>query len=164
MLTAERVRHLFTYDEDLGVLVRNFKRGKALAGSHSTCTDREGYLVVGIDSKLYRAHRVIWLYKTGYWPKNDIDHIDRDKANNRFSNLRDVTRAENKQNQVAKKGSKSGVKGVSWDDKRKHWSAEITVNGKRFHLCWTTNKDEAAAAYAAAAAVLHQFNPAAKVG
>lgn len=164
MLTVERVRHLFTYDEERGILLRNFKRGKAPAGSHSTCTDRDGYLVVGIDSKIYRAHRVIWLYKTGQWPRGDIDHIDRDPANNRWCNLRDVTRAENKQNQVAKRGSKSGVKGVSWSAQMNRWVASITVNGKTHYLGASKTIDAAAAAYAAAAAVLHKFNPSAKVG
>jgi HNH endonuclease len=49
---------------------------------------------------MYRAGRLAWLYMTGEWPKNQIDHINRDKADNRFCNLRDVTQTENMRNKA----------------------------------------------------------------
>ena len=53
-----------------------------------------------INGKMYRAHRVIWLWMTGKWPENDIDHEDRDATNNRWNNLGDKTKADNNRNRA----------------------------------------------------------------
>ena len=98
MLTIERIRHVFTYDKSTGNLVRNFGRGKAKKGSFSSCTDKDGYVVIGVDNKIYRAHRLVWFYVNGEFPDGDLDHINRIKTDNRIANLRCVTKAQNIQN------------------------------------------------------------------
>lgn len=161
-ITCEEVRRRFKYDRKLGVLVRRFNSGKAKAGTHSTAKDRDGYLVVGINKKLYRAHRVVWLYVYGKWPDADIDHINGIKHDNRISNLRDITRSRNKQNQKAQKNNKCGFKGVWLHKQTGRWCATICHLGKKIHIGSFETIQEAAQAYAEKAAELHEFNPSAK--
>ena len=161
-LTQEEVKRIFKYDRKTGALVRRFSVGKAVAGTHSTCKDRDGYIVIGINKKLYRAHRVVWLYFHGQWPNNDCDHINRIKDDNRIQNLRDITRSQNKQNQLVTRVSKSGIKGVCWVAKIGRWQAEITHQGKSYILGRFVDIEDAAKAYKAAAKKFHEFNPSAK--
>lgn len=105
-----------------------------------------GYLQICIDGQLYKAHRLAWLLHYGEWPKENIDHINGDRSDNRISNLRDVDQFINMQNQ--RKGSsrnKSGLLGVSpWKGR---WKAEIFVSGKKKYLGLFDTANEAHAAY-----------------
>lgn len=161
-ITQQDVRNTFSYDKRVGLLIRRFSAGRAPAGKASTYKDRDGYLCVGFMGHVHRAHRLIWLYVTGEWPKGDIDHINRIKDDNRWKNLRDVTRAENKQNQLVLKRNKCGVKGVHWDKNTSKYAAGICHNGKTYYLGQFESIHDAADAYARKAAELHKFNPCAK--
>lgn len=103
-----------------------------------TTVSTSGYKAGGIFGVRYAAHRVIWLLTTGAWPVNNIDHIDGDRANNRFGNLRDATNTENMRNAKLRSDNTTGVLGVSWDSYKRRWRATVTLNGKskelgRFH-------------------------------
>lgn len=156
MITQERLKFLFDLVD--GRLIRKFKRGKAPKGTSSFSKDRDGYLVVGIDNKLYRTHRLIWLYVYGEHPIGDIDHINRDKTDNRPENLRCVTKSQNKQNMTVTKKSKSGIKGVYCHSQTKKWVAEIQCNYVKHSLGCYLTKEEAEAAYKAAAKIFHTMN------
>lgn len=159
MLTQERVKELFKLDRK-GRLVRKVTvNNKAKAGDFSTAKDRDGYLVVGIDRKLYRAHRVVWLYVHGQWPNGDIDHINGIKHDNRPSNLRDVTRSENLQNQKVRKNNKVGFKGVWLHKQTGRFAAVIESNGKRYYIGCFETPEEAANAYSEKAKEVHKYNP-----
>jgi len=103
-LTAAQVRELLAYDPDTGAFtwkrrpVRQY-RDKGLntryAGKPTGRANASGHIVIGVMLKLYYAHRLAWLIMTGEWPEKDIDHIDGDPANNVWSNLRTVTKAQN---------------------------------------------------------------------
>jgi HNH endonuclease/AP2 domain len=161
-LTASRVRELFTYNKSTGILRRRITRNQhSKKGSHSTAVDRDGYLIVGIDYKIYRAHRVIWLYVNGQWPKGDCDHINRIKTDNRIANLRDVTRSQNKQNQLVCKNNKCGIKGVYWSEKYKRWFASIGHLGEQIYIGQFKTIEEASDAYKMFAMFLHDYNPSA---
>jgi len=87
------------------------------------------------------THRLIFFYHNGYFPEGQVDHIDRNKKNNRIENLREVSRQCNLRNTGNSKANTSGVKGVS-----KHysgWKAGVTINGKNKHICYTKDFDEA---------------------
>lgn len=110
-LTAERVRELLNYNSETGVFTwratRNTHRIGSVAGTQNGC----GYRQITICGKIYLAHRLAWLHVHGVWP-NTVDHIDRDRGNNRISNLRDVTPRINQQNRNRGKNNKSGATGV----------------------------------------------------
>jgi hypothetical protein len=93
-----------------------------------------GYVQGGILGRGYLAHRVAWLLVTGAWPKNQIDHINGDRTDNRIANLREVSNAENARNMSISSRNKSGVPGVFWDTKRGKWVANIGENSRTRHL------------------------------
>ena len=85
-----------------------------------------------------------------------VDHIDRDGLNNRRSNLRVCSWAENQWNSKAQDGTRSGLKGVNWHKARKKWQARIRVNGKRISLGYFDEPESAHAAYAEASKAYHK--------
>lgn len=139
------LKECFNYDPDTGVLTwkdrprEHFKYeyswlwvNNEYAGSQAGCNSH-GYLQVGICGNSYLVHRVIWCLMTGGWPTG-IDHIDHDKMNNRFSNLREATHLDNNKNASRRIDNKSGVTGVSWHSRDKKWQAQIGVGGKQTNL------------------------------
>ena len=147
-LTAERVRELFEYDSDSGVLSWKVAVGKAKTGKQAGCLVPDGYVKVGISGCIYAIHRVIWLYVHGHWPRHDIDHLNGDRADNRLANLRDVTRSVNSQNlKRARVTSKSGLLGVSRHKGRKTFQAQIKTSGRSRHIGSYSTPEEAHSAY-----------------
>ena len=90
-LTAEYVRKLLIYNPDTGEFTRYHN------GTRADYFSRHRWLldVVKIDGKNYPAHRIAWLIQTGEWPKEQIDHRDMDRANNKWDNLREATHGQN---------------------------------------------------------------------
>jgi mRNA-degrading endonuclease HigB of HigAB toxin-antitoxin module len=133
-VTQELVQHLFNYDSNTGKITwKNPPVMKGIKGKDA-CSINNNYHTVNIYGKNYNAHRVIWLYVHGYFPENDIDHIDRDKTNNKLENLREVSRQCNMRNVGKRVNNKSNVVGVSFIQKRIKWYANIMVNGKTYGL------------------------------
>lgn len=99
-LSVERVRALLRYDPDTGHLYWS------ATGERAGNIQDKGYRTIEIDGGRYYAHRVVWFHTHGVWPENDLDHINRERDDNRIANLRDVTRSENNRNRRswAKKG------------------------------------------------------------
>ena len=113
-LTADRARELFTYDADSGVLKWRFRKGtKIRPDLNAGYIDHEGYRVVRVDGVNYRGHRICWLIQTGAWPADMLDHINGDRSDNRWSNLREADNSENQQNKKKGSANASGYKGVS---------------------------------------------------
>ena len=102
-----------------------------------------GCRYVQVDKKLYKAHRLIWLWYYGGWPENHIDHINHNPSDNRICNLRDVTHIENHKNTSRRGSNKSGFTGVSFYKRDKNWQAYINVDTKRIHLGKFKNKEDA---------------------
>lgn len=98
------------------------------------CHSPTGHLCGRINDKMFYSHRVVFAMIHGYWPVNQIDHINGNPSDNRPSNLRDVTQLENLRNQARSKQSTSGVTGVSWNKRLGKWASHITVNDKFKHL------------------------------
>jgi len=105
----------------------------------------------GIKNITILIHRVIMGDPDGF----QIDHIDGDGLNNRRSNLRFATHAENLRNRKMAKNNTSGFKGVYWDLARKKWRARITFDGKIYYLGRYQEIDTAHSAYVAASEKLH---------
>ena len=121
--------------------------GKVKAGSIEGCTTSKGYRQIRIHGKWYKAHRLIWLLETGRWPTNQIDHINGDKLDNRFCNLRDVDNFTNSRN---RKNNTSGVVGVSFDKVNQKWVSQTYIDGKARNLGRYDTKEEAHEAYTSA--------------
>lgn len=158
MLTQKRLKELLSYDPATGLFTRLVTVGqRGLAGAVIAGYGTK-YLSIGIDGKLYRAHRLAWLYMKGTFPPEDIDHKDGNGKNNKFANLRAATTAENMQNQrKIRSNSLSGIMGVNFKKRRGCWVARITINGKRRELGNFFTAAEAHAAYLAAKVEHHPF-------
>jgi hypothetical protein len=104
---------------------KQFKNGK-----RADIADSLGYRVICFDKKQYKAHRVAWYLSHGAQP-DEIDHINGDRSDNRFANLRSVPHRVNCSNRHARL-AKAGAMGV-WPSDRK-FRATITVNYRRLHL------------------------------
>ena len=141
MISQERVKQLLSYDPETGIFVR-LKSCKGKVGRITT----NGYMDIGLDYKRYQAHCIAWVYMTGEYPVLDIDHINHIRTDNRFINLRQVTRTENMKNSKRSKANSSGFTGVYWDTTNQKWSSQIVVNGKQKSLGRFFCKIEAIAA------------------
>lgn len=130
MITQSRLKKLLAYDENTGEFRWRISRGPKRAGARAGSIAAHGYVIIGIDQKLHYAHRLAWLYVHGVLPK-ELDHINRNRSDNKFRNLREVTRSENNKNQCLR-GCKSGVSGV-WPNGRK-WVAVVGAGKNRKSL------------------------------
>ena len=150
ILTQDRLKQLLLYTPETGVFTRNGK----VAG----CTRPDGYNKINVDGVQWYAHRLAWLYMTGTLAK-DIDHRDRNPSNNRFANLRAVTKSENQHNRVKQRNNTSGYKGVIYFKRTGRWRANIWVNNAPIYLGYFDTPAEANAAYIDAQRVYHAFTP-----
>jgi hypothetical protein len=158
--TAARLREILHYDPKTGVFRWASPRPKVRVGEVAGGISPAGYLQIYIDRYRYFAHRLAWLYVAGEWPKYEIDHINGNKSDNRFCNLRHATKSDNGRNRALYKNNSSGFKGGRWDTARGKWRAEIRVNGQRIHLGRFANPIHAAVAYRQAALKFHgKFAP-----
>lgn len=158
-LTHIRLISLLSYDPDDGIfrwLVRrsNVSAGSIAGGNHGT-----GYKVIGIDGRLYLAHRLAWFFVHGRWPSDQLDHINGVKDDNRLANLREATTSENHQNMPLPRNNRSGAIGVNHCRSTGRWVAQITTNGQRKTLGRFETVEEASKAYREAKAQFHSFQP-----
>jgi hypothetical protein len=171
IVTCEIVRELLNYDPDTGIFTwRHRDRkycasdkaqkiwNKRYAGKKAGALKKEGYIKIKIFHGAFSAHRLAYLYMTGSLPSMDVDHIDRNKSNNRFENLREVSKFVNQQNRFnPRSDSRTQIIGAqkSGGKNSKKFFAKIRANGKIHHLGTFDTAEEAAAAYLAAKAALH---------
>lgn len=119
------------YDPDTGIFRRNLTTNpNSVAGDIIVKLNDQGYVEVTINDIRLRGHRVAWAWVTGQWPDGDLDHINGQRWDNRFINLRKANRSQNLQNTGIKKTNKSGVTGVHFCEDRQKWVAQISVNKK----------------------------------
>jgi hypothetical protein len=118
--------------------------------------NQEGYLTGALDGIAYQAHRIIWKLVTGQDPAY-VDHIDGERSNNAWSNLRNVTQRSNALNQKRPQNNSSGVIGVYYKPRFRTWIARICVNRKQVNLGSFSGFEEAVAARKAAE-VLYGFH------
>lgn len=152
---VSRVRELLTYDHKAGTLVWNQSRGTRKKGAAAGWQHSTGYWYVRIDGRDYKLHRIVWLHYYGTEPKDLLDHIDRDKSNNKIRNLREATHAENQQNKRVYKNNRSGHKGVSWNVAERKWRVRIQIAGVNRLVGLYRTLDEAVAARKQAEQRLH---------
>lgn len=146
-LTAEYLRSILHYDPATGIFTWKVRTANQVkAGDVAGSLDGHGYLQIKLQSRHYQAHRLAWLYVYGEWPKLSIDHINRNRADNRISNLRDVSHKQNLQNTSKYSNNTSGHPGVSWNKRDSKWQAQIMHNYKHIYLGYFSILEEAIAA------------------
>lgn len=164
-LSAQYVRDLFDYDPTSGCLAwkhrplahfvsqRACSTWNAMWAGKDAAARADGYVRVSIDAKRYYAHRVIWLWVIGEWPKLRIDHKDGNPRNLHWVNLRLASASNNSTNSITKRTNTSGAKGVHM--RRGKYRSEIVVAGVRHRLGSFDTVDAASVAYKVAAGELH---------
>jgi hypothetical protein len=131
-LTQEYLQSILDYNKETGDFTwkvakgRNSRVGKIAGSSHNG-----GYKTIRIDKKLYLEHRLAWLYVYGEFPKQDIDHKNGVRTDNRLDNLRACTRSQNLCNKINKVNSKSKISNVHWNKQNNKWIVNIYYQGKQ---------------------------------
>jgi hypothetical protein len=159
ILTQERLKELLSYDPISGVFTRKIKHKRCNVGDIVGVGQRNKYLQCSIDNKLYKLHRLAWLYMYDCWPSDQIDHVDHNPRNNAIANLRDVSSAQNHQNRARKTKSASGYLGVTWHKRDRRWQAYIEIKGKSIHLGQYIDLDDAIVARKRAEMIYHLDRP-----
>ena len=150
-LTAERLRSVLHYEPETGIFTRKVSTSPRIkVGDAAGCPGGHGYLQIRVQNRKYLAHRLAWLYVYGEWPKDQLDHINRNRSDNRIANLREVTNKQNMQNASKSSRNTSGHPGAYWLKQSSKWVAKITHNYKLIHLgCFNTIEEAIAARKAA---------------
>jgi len=155
-LTQAMLKSLLKYDPETGKFLRKVSRGgNGRKYSEAGTLHHTGYVCIRINGYQYRASRLAFLYMTGEWPDELVDHANRDRSDDRWRNLRECTYSENNRNASISKNSTSGVTGVSFHKLIKKWQTRIVLQGRSYHLGYFDTIKEAAAARAKAAAKYH---------
>lgn len=154
LLTQRELYEILFYDPSTGIFTWRVARQNIRIGE--VAGDFSGrYVRIKLNQKSYAAHCLAFLYMTGKWPEDEVDHRDTDKHNNRWLNLRPATRLQNSHNASVMKGKKySALKGVTWAKGRRKWQANIRVAGRLVHLGYFDSAKEAHGAYAKCAVKL----------
>lgn len=160
-LTVEYVQQRLRYDAETGLL-HWLPYDKASKSWNDECAEKQactisedGYRIVVIDFDVFVAHRIAWALMTGAWPVNLVDHKDRNRGNNKWSNLRAATASQNAANRTIRSDNTSGYKGVTFKKQTGRWLARAFIGGKQIHLGYFDTAEEAAAVSMAKSIELH---------
>lgn len=158
LITADFARQVFWYDSKTGRISKFL-----ICGSASTrCPDnqtRNGYRYVEFKKQRIAAHRLAWLLYYGEWPDGVLDHINRDKCDNRITNLRTVTTSENAHNVGLRKDNISGYSGVGWHKRTNTWQVRLRIAGKHMFVGHFKDLGSAVAARDKAEKIYHPTKP-----
>ena len=133
LLTQKRLQEQLHYNQNSGIFTWRAVRVGVKFGGIAGHTRNGKYVVIGLDSNLYYAHRLAWLYVHGYFPEGELDHINRVCSDNRIKNLRHVSRKCNRRNVGNTCMNNSGIKGV-YSVNNDVWAAQIKNNGVMKYL------------------------------
>lgn len=134
MVTHEQLKELLLYSPKTGLFIWRVNKARRIKKNSIAGYNQNGYTIIQINNKQYRANRLAWFYMKGYWPEYEIDHKDRIRNNNKWDNLRHVTPSCNAKNRNIRKDNTSGIVGVNWHNDRSVWTANITINKKQKRL------------------------------
>ena len=137
ILTQTKLKEALIYDKNTGVWTwRADRRSNINARKNERAGNvtRSGYREINIYGKKYQSSRLAFFYCCGYFPENDVDHINRVRDDDRWNNMREVSRSCNVRNTGNRSSNSSGVKGIGWSHKTRKWVAYIMVYGKQTYL------------------------------
>lgn len=152
MITHEELLEALRYDPASGLFYWREKNSwRTKIGDVAGTPMKRGYWKITVRGRSYYAHRLAWFYVYGVWPAQQMDHIDRDRTNNKLSNLRLANQQNNSANMFRMRQNTSGFKGVRWHKAAKKWIARIKYCGEEIHLGLFVKIEDAVAAYEAKA-------------
>jgi hypothetical protein len=145
-MNINELKSLLSYQPDTGAIYW-IAKGKGMIKKKAAGTLlHSGYIGICIGAKRWQAHRIAWALHYGKWPKDQIDHINGTKTDNRICNLREATNSQNGKNLGLSKANKSGVKGVCFENYTQRWKASIKVENKTISLGRFNSIEDAAIA------------------
>ena len=151
-LSYERLLEVLSYSPETGAFTwRTDRPNGSKAGDAAGYLNSKGYVSIGIDGRIFAAHRVAFLYMKRSWPPKWVDHKNRDRRDNKWTNIRVATPAENKRNCVRHRNNACGYKGVHYRAERDRWRAFIRVDGRLRHHGHFKSPEAANEAYCNAA-------------
>ena len=132
-VTQKELKENLSYEPETGLFRRLYTKGGRVRGSvagsvHTNHKTSKAYVEIKINLKLYKAHRLAFLYMEGVFPPEEVDHINGNGVDNKWSNLRKVTKSENQRNERLSKNNTSGVIGVCFDKQQRRWATYIRNN------------------------------------
>ena len=144
-LSQSELKSVVSYEPETGNFYWIISKQGVTIGQIAGSSLKAGYRRILINGYLYQTSHLAFLYMTGSLPSPDreVDHIDRNPANDSWNNLRLVDRFQNRWNRSIHKNNTSGVKGVRQIHNGK-WKAYIRANGKAVHLGYFNTIEEAA--------------------
>ena len=148
--TQKYLKEYFNYDPTTGALLYKHKVRFHEANTKAGILTKQGYRMVKVGGRTMAASWVVWIYHTGKIPKNELDHANMVRSDDRFENLREATRSQNCMNRV-KKVSKWGYRGVK--NNKKRFTASLTKDQKLYYFGTYDTREEAARAYDAGARI-----------
>lgn len=154
----EELRLYLSYDSDTGIFTWvKRKHVGPLPGERAGSLESDGYRRIQFNKQHCLEHRLAWLFMTGEDPGDlQIDHIDCNKSNNRWSNFRLATASDNQKNQLRPKSNTSGSKNVCWHKHKKSWIAHVGCNKKLHHIGYFDDFEEARQAVVEYRKTLHK--------
>jgi hypothetical protein len=156
MITQAELKEFLHYNQEMGVFTWVKSKGAVKANSIAGTVMKKGYIRIKVSGGIYLAHRLAWLYVYGEMPKDQLDHINNDKADNRITNLREANNYQNQYNKPKQPSNKSGYKGVSFHKDTGKWQAQIRVQGVNKYIGLFDTALEASLAYVNKACKLHK--------
>lgn len=148
MVTQQLLKELFNYNPDTGQFIRlKTLSRRTKVGEVAGTTDTHGYVVITLCGKKYKSHRLAFLYMTGSIPDGEIDHINNDRADNSWKNLRHASSGQNRCNSPAKKRKSSKYKGVYLIKRSGRWGVKICKDYEKVFVGSYTSETAAAKAY-----------------
>ena len=157
-LIIEELKSILKYSPSEGCFYWKVNRRTAKAGDRAGWVNFEGYEYIQIKRKTHYIHRLVWLFETGVNPVDEIDHINGERRDNRFSNLREATRSENCKNVFGQKNNNSGLRGIHFYKGRnltKRWYVQIRCDHKLHCVGYFLTKEEAVSAWNTKASELY---------
>jgi len=141
--TQLEVKEMLNYNPETGIFIWLTAKANCVSAGVIAGYKTHGYIKIGINNKKYPAHRLAWFYTYGVWPKDQLDHINHVRDDNRIVNLREATSQENSKNTLIRKDNTSGFIGVYWNEINKNWRVRISINGNPNNLGSFADKTEA---------------------
>lgn len=155
-IAADNIRLYLSYNADTGVFTWTKSPSNCVtAGNVAGVRRKDGYVKINFKNKAYLAHRLAWWYVHGEFPTDILDHIDRDKSNNKITNLRVSSKIKNAQNiNVNNTRAVSGLAGAF--KARTAWSSKLKIGDTLIRLGTFKTPEDAHKAYMKAKQELHK--------